>query len=190
MRAEEPNTQRLGERILEDGDRLLRMVDNLLDTTRLEEGHHTLEMEPISVRAIVEAGISELTERAVANGIQVEHDVPAELSLVADRAAFESVLRNILDNAIKACIAGEGQTVSGRARAIDGQIEMKVTDDGIGFPPQDAAMIFEKFYRSGDEIRRATPGTGLGLEAASEGPGKGATFTVNWPAAKQETAAS
>jgi signal transduction histidine kinase len=67
----------------------------------------------------------------------------------------------------------------------------------LGFPPEDAAMIFEKFHRLGDELRRTMPGTGLGLyivkrlvelsggriEAKSDGPGKGATVTIRWPEA-------
>lgn len=203
MRAGEPDTRKLGERILEDGDRLLRMVDNLLDTTRLEEGRHELETEPISVRAMVEAGITELEGRAKANGIEVGHEVPGDLTLLADRAAFESVLRNVLDNAVKACVAGEGHRVNVSARALDGRVELSVSDDGIGFPADDASTIFEKFYRSGEEIRRTTPGSGLGLyivrklvelskgkiHAHSEGPGKGATITVTWPAGTPTDAA-
>ena len=73
---------------------------------------------------------------------------------------------------------------------------LAVSDDGLGFPPEDAAMIFEKFHRLGDELRRATPGTGLGLyivkrlvelsggtvHAESAGPGRGATVSMRWPA--------
>jgi signal transduction histidine kinase len=74
-------------------------------------------------------------------------------------------------------------------------VELAVADDGIGFPPEDAAMIFEKFYRVGDELRRSMPGTGLGLyivkrlveqsggtiAAQSGGPKRGATVTIRWP---------
>lgn len=201
IRMDEPVAQRLGERILQDGARLLRLVDNLLETTHLEEGHRPLKMEPISLLNIVEAGVAELEERAHDNDISINQEIPKELTLVTDRAAFESVFRNILDNAIKACIAGEGHAVAITARAVHDHVEVKVSDDGIGFPPQDSAMIFEKFYRSGEEIRRAMPGTGLGLyivhklmkvsggkiEAMSEGLGKGATFTINWPSPKLET---
>ena len=76
----------------------------------------------------------------------------------------------------------------------NGNIELIVKDDGVGFPPEDANMIFEKFYRAGDEIRRTTPGSGLGLyivkrladlsnanvHATSEGTGRGAQFTLTW----------
>src|SRR5690606_15262248 len=75
MRSQEPDTQRLGRRILEDGDRLLRMVDNLLDTTRLEEGRHTLTGNDVSLRGAVDAAVAEVAERAALNGIRIEVDV-------------------------------------------------------------------------------------------------------------------
>ena len=197
MRATDPDTQRLGQRVLEDGERLLRMVDNLLETTRLEEGRHTLESEPVALQEIVAQCIEAIAERARLSGIAVETQVPQELAIAADRAAFETVLRNLLDNAVKACVAGEGSKIRVEASAGEGQITISVHDDGLGFPPSEATAIFEKFHRLGDELRRTTPGTGLGLyivkrlvelsgatvEATSPGSGRGATVTVHWPAA-------
>jgi signal transduction histidine kinase len=105
------------------------------------------------------------------------------------------VLRNLLDNALKACVAGGGRSITLRAARSAGSVELAVVDDGIGFPPEDAAMIFEKFYRVGDELRRSMPGTGLGLYivkrlieqsggtivAQSLGPKRGAAVTIRWP---------
>jgi signal transduction histidine kinase len=82
-----------------------------------------------------------------------------------------------------------------RAARDAGGTSLAVSDDGLGFAPEDAGMIFEKFHRLGDELRRTTPGTGLGLyivkrlvelsggsvAARSEGPGHGATVTLRWP---------
>ena len=81
-------------------------------------------------------------------------------------------------------------------------VELAVADDGVGFEPALAEKLFEKFYRPGDELRRTSKGTGLGLyvvrrfvelergwvAAASPGPGCGATFTVAWPAATPDAA--
>lgn len=195
MRADSPDSRRLGQRILEDGERLLRMVDNLLDTTRLEEGRQALAPEPVDVGAAVAAAVSEIAERAAANGIAVDTEVEEGLRIVIDPTALETVLRNLLDNAIKACVAGEGRHVDVRALRTGGRIELTVSDDGLGFPPEDAAMIFEKFHRLGDELRRSMAGTGLGLyivkrlvelsgatvRASSAGPGRGATLAVAWP---------
>jgi len=195
LRSKDPDSERLGQRILEDGERLLRMVDNLLDTTRLEEGQHTLAPEPTQLRAALETGIEAIRERANQHGIAIELQADPALSLSIDRTALETILRNLLDNALKACIAGAGRRIEVALVENDRGIALVVSDDGLGFPPEDAAMMFEKFYRLGDELRRSTPGTGLGLfivkrlaelshasiDAASEGPGRGATVTVTWP---------
>ena len=196
-RPDHDQTERLARRMLEDGDRLLRMVENLLDTTRLEEGRVELKGEAIMLSGTVRASAAQYEEQARSHGIEIHLDVADDLQIEADPVAIETVLRNLLDNAIKACVAGQGQNVWIDARPADGFARINVRDDGSGFSPEDAKMIFEKFYRLGDEMRRSTPGTGLGLylvrglaefsgarvNAASEGPGLGATITLEWPAA-------
>ena len=195
LRVDDPDTQRLGHRMLDDGERLLRMVDNLLDTTRVEEGRMELTPEPLTLRSLAESCVGELATRARHNDIEIQVDVPDSLRVSADRTTLETVLRNLLDNAVKACIAGQGHSIRLHAEQAGARVEFSITDDGLGFPPEDAAMIFEKFYRLGDELRRSTPGTGLGLyivrrlvelsnariTAESEGPGHGAKLTVSWP---------
>ena len=195
LRSNEPDSKRLGQRILEDGDRLLRMVDNLLETTRLEEGRQRLAPAVTPIRSVAENAVAEVAERARLSSIEIALDVPADLTLSVDPAALETILRNLLDNAIKACVAGDGRRVRVHGARTADAIELAVTDDGLGFAPEDAAMIFEKFYRLGDEERRSMPGTGLGLyivkrlvelsgariEAHSDGSGTGATVTIRWP---------
>ncbi len=195
MRVSDDDSQRLGHRILDDGERLLRMVDNLLDTTRLEEGRMELAPASLQFKSLAEAGAEDLADRARHNDIEIHVDVAENLRVIADRTTLETILRNLLDNAVKACIAGHGHSIRLEARETDARIEFSVTDDGLGFPPEDAAMIFEKFYRLGDELRRSTPGSGLGLYivrrlvelsnakivAESAGPGQGAKLTVTWP---------
>lgn len=195
LRSEEADSQRLGQRILDDCERLLRMVDNLLDTTQLEEGRHTLTPERTSLSEIVEAGLAGIAERTKQHEINTSMDVSADLALSLDRTALETILRNLLDNAFKACVAGEGHAIHVQAERSGGKVTLAVTDDGHGFPSEDAEMMFEKFYRLGDELRRTTPGTGLGLyivkrlaalcgaevTAKSAGTGKGATVSISWP---------
>jgi len=195
LRVGDADVQRLANRMLDDGDRLLRMVDNLLDTTRLEEGRMELAPESLQLKKLAEAGAEDLADRARHNDIEIHVDVAEDLSVIADRTTLETILRNLLDNAVKACIAGHGHSIRLEARQTGARIEFSVTDDGHGFPPEDAAMIFEKFHRLGDELRRSTPGSGLGLYivrrlvelsnakivAESAGPGQGAKLTVTWP---------
>jgi len=191
LRSRETDSQRLGRRILEDGERLLRMIDNLLDTTRLEEGRQKLAPQPTNLHAAAVAAINEIAERARLSNITVTLDATPDLAAQVDPAALATVLRNLLDNAVKACVASHGHSITIRAARAPSGVTLAVIDDGLGFPPEDAAMIFEKFHRLGDELRRTMPGTGLGLyiarglaellggriEVDSE-PKKGSAFTL------------
>ena len=119
----------------------------------------------------------------------------------ADPLAARTVVRNLVDNAVKATAAAGGGTVIVQAGKTDGGVRLEVRDNGLGFQPQEAGRLFEKFYRPGDELRRKSPGSGLGLfivkgfmqlergrvDARSDGPGKGAVFSVSWPAAGETT---
>ena len=111
--------------------------------------------------------------------------------------ALRSVLRNLIDNAIKARESRPGGRIRLEVAREGGRAKLEVRDDGVGFPPEQGEMLFEKFYRPGDEMQRPSRGSGLGLylvrkfvelyggeiRAASEGPGRGATFTIRWPLA-------
>jgi signal transduction histidine kinase len=109
-----------------------------------------------------------------------------------------------VSNAVKSVAAkGGGGTVWLDARVEGDQVRVEVRDDGLGFEPAESRRLFGKFYRPGDELRRRTQGSGLGLSivarfvqagggrvsAASEGPGRGATFRVWWPRARREESA-
>jgi signal transduction histidine kinase len=195
LRSRDDDSKRLGTRILEDGERLLRMIDNLLDTTRLEEGRQRLTPQPTNLGASSKTAIAAIAERARASGVTVTIAVADDLTLQVDPVVVETGLRNLLDNALKSCVAAKSGSIAVRGTQDANGVTLAVSDDGLGFPPEDAAMIFEKFHRLGDELRRATPGTGLGLyivkrlvelsggtvHAASAGPGRGATVSMRWP---------
>jgi two-component system sensor histidine kinase SenX3 len=196
LRSRDDDGKRLGTRILEDGERLLRMIDNLLDTTRLEEGRQRLTPQLTNLHAASTAAIAAIAERARSGGVAITLDVAADLAPHVDPVVVETGLRNLLDNALKSCTAAKSGTIKVRGTRDASGITLAVSDDGLGFPPEDAEMIFEKFHRLGDELRRATPGTGLGLyivkrlvelsggnvRAESAGPGRGATVSMRWPA--------
>ena len=196
LRSREDDTKRLGQRILDDGERLLRMIDNLLETTRLEEGREKLAPQLTNLHAAAAAAVAAVDERARLSGVAVTLDVPVDLSLEIDPVVVETGLRNLLDNALKSCVAANSRAITVRGRRGSGSVELAVSDDGLGFAREDAGMLFEKFQRLGDELRRATPGTGLGLyivrrlvelsggrvHAHSDGLRKGATVTLRWAA--------
>ncbi|MGD2167572.1 MAG: histidine kinase dimerization/phospho-acceptor domain-containing protein, partial [Gammaproteobacteria bacterium] len=111
QRAQSQDAQRLGNRILADDERLLRMVENLLDTTRLEEGHHRLAAESIDVARVVGEVVSGARERAKEHGIEIVTDVHPSLTVTADPTGLETILSNLLDNSIKACAAADGESI-------------------------------------------------------------------------------
>ena len=194
LRSADADCRRLGQRLLNDGERLLNMVDNLLDTTRIEDGELELHPQAMSLAAVVGAACERIVDDARAHNVAIHTNVDDAIRLFGDQAAFETVLRNLLDNALKACIAGNGRRIAIGAERVGESVEIKVADDGIGFPANVAQAIFGKFYRA---PQSRMPGTGLGLyivhrlaalsgasiTAASEGVGKGAAFTIRWPVA-------
>jgi signal transduction histidine kinase len=114
---------------------------------------------------------------------------------MSDPLALDVVVRNILENALVALGPGGGGSIALSARAVGGHVELAVRDTGVGFAAADTARLFEKFsHRRGGA---GNSGTGLGLfivrklmhlaggsvSAHSDGPGKGASFLLSWPAA-------
>lgn len=188
-------TGRIAERMVAEVDRLEVMVTDILDAARLGEGR--LEPQPVrlSLADEVQRVVGNLACRARPARVELEADVPAGLEVWAEPAALRAVLSNLVRNAIQSAAAAGGGHVRLAARPAEGAVAIEVADDGTGFEPGEARRLFEKFYRPGDELRRRTPGTGLGLhivesfvrlaggrvEAASPGPGRGARFTVHWP---------
>ncbi len=180
-------------RLLADLGRLDRMIGNLLDASRLSAAAVRSAPEPRALRAEVEAVIEELWQLANECDVRLRPEIPPEVVVRADAEGLRTVLRNLLQNAIKAACGGG--TVTVRASAADGRVRLEVIDDGIGFPPAEAPRLFERFYRVEDASNQRPGGTGLGLflvrrcveldggavEARSEGPGRGATFAVTLP---------
>lgn len=186
-------------RILADTERLDEMIHKLLDASRLERGRIELRPEPVALGQIVDEATRELQDRAAERRVRIVKQVADDLEVMADPVAAKTVVRNLLENAIQATAAGGGGEVRLEARRAKDVVHLEVQDTGIGFPPQEAKRLFDKFYRPGDEMRRQvrTAGTGLGLyiverlmsgrvEAMSLGPGEGATFDVWWPEAEQD----
>lgn len=187
---------KLGYRILSESRRLLRMIDNLLNTTRLEEGRWELRAATENVADTVEAAITRVDEVLKRHGLSVSKNIDQSHRVLIDTAVFAIVIDNLIDNSIKSCIAAGGQGLSITSQQRKGMTEITITDDGIGFPEADAELIFDKFYRPGDELRRKTPGSGLGLylvrQLVERSGGKvsgcnnldsrGATFTLQLPA--------
>ncbi|MDH3691230.1 MAG: HAMP domain-containing histidine kinase [Gammaproteobacteria bacterium] len=191
--------QRLIRQILDELERLEGMIENLLDTARIEDGKSTFRAEPIELCGTIRDAVRAFEARAQSSGVMVQIDLEDEIFIETDRSALATVLRNLLDNAWKATRDKEGAQIKVRAYHGSNGVTMEVHDNGEGFAPEETDKLFEKFYRPGDEMRRGGQGSGLGLyivrvlvkrsggqiRAFSSGRTKGATFTVVWPAMKE-----
>lgn len=191
-----PRRTELVHRLLADLGRLQRVISNLLDTSRLSAA----ELRGAPQRTVLADAVADVLgelrdQEEGAAAIRVA--VPPELVIVADPEGLHTLLRNLMHNAIKAT-AGGGD-VSVRAWEANDGVHLEVRDTGIGFPPEEASHLFDKFYRVNGDAGERPAGTGLGLylvrrfaeldggtvTAQSEGPGRGARFAVTWPLAQR-----
>jgi two-component system, OmpR family, sensor histidine kinase KdpD len=155
-----PDSRRdLAENIRDEGERLDRYVQNLLDMTRLGHGALKPRRAPQDVAEIVGGARSRM--QAVLRAHDLRMDLATGLPMIiADRVLLEQVLVNILDNAAKYAPEGTEITIAARLEGV--RVEISVTDRGPGIPAADQARIFDMFYRvEGGDRQRA--GTGLGL---------------------------
>jgi two-component system sensor histidine kinase KdpD len=145
--------------IEDDTSRMSRFLANIMEMTRLETGEIVPRIDRVALQDVVEAAMGRLPNRP-----KVDYDIPVDLPMVAvDPVLLEQVLVNILDNSLK--YAAQDSVIGMAAMVAAGRVVLRITDAGIGIPPQDLPHVFDSFYRArrGD---RVTPGTGLGLAIA------------------------
>jgi two-component system sensor histidine kinase KdpD len=184
----------LSEAVVEEGHRLSRLVENLLDVSRLESGKAEPHREAIAVSEVLEAARRSIgAERAALVRLALDDDLPP---LRADPAQLERAFANLLDNAV---VHGGGEPVLVRSRLVGPRLVVRVVDSGPGIPHNERERIFEPFYRAPDGNGS---GSGLGLAiargfvAANEGeleveslPGQGTSFVVSFEPAAGEGSA-
>lgn len=196
--------QTLSRRMLDDLQRMQNMVSKILDSARLDRGRLNLNRERLFVADAVSHVAGHLDDAAKRDNISFDVSVPADLEITADPMAVDGVLRNLIENAMAAMGPTKGGTLTITAAHDGSSVRLQVCDTGIGFEPAQAPKLFDKFYRLDTAGGRDAAGTGLGLyivqrfmhfedgnvSAESQGPGKGATFTVTWPAARVSESAA
>jgi len=177
------------ETVRQQTDHLQRMIDDLLEFSRLESGRVTLRLQPVDLPVVVEAVVEKLTPLAASAGVTLVNLVPEDLpTLAADPWRLEQVVTNLVDNAIKFTPAQGRVTI--RARDTGDFIEVSVEDTGIGIPADQLERVFERFYQVDGGVNRLYKGTGLGLTIcrhlvehhggriwATSEVGRGTTFT-------------
>ncbi len=161
---EQPNPAVL-QVMLEQAERLSRLVEQLLDLSRLESGDVPLSLEPVDLRTLVDGVAREVRVARPDLETEVLNDVPADLPPIpGDRERLHQVLFNLLDNAVRFTPA-EGR-VSVRAIRKGGMCEVEVQDTGPGIPEEHLGLVFERFYRVDPSRSRGDGGTGIGLAIA------------------------
>ena len=177
----------------QEADWLSDLINSLLDLSRLESGQYPARMMAVSMRDIVDGVIALLDMQIGRTGCNLQIDMPANLPLVfGDKELMKILVKNLVSNAIK--FSQEGTPVEIRAWEADDSLVLQIADQGIGIPPEEVPLLFQKFFRSRLAEQSGIRGTGLGLvlakeiaelhgasiEAASE-LGVGTRFTVTMP---------
>ena len=144
-------------------DRLELLVEDLLTLAQLESGNPNLQMGTVDLSSFLPEMVPDWEKKLTRKQLNIIVDVPTDLfAICADRTRLQEALYNLLDNAVK--YSREHGEIRLSARQRDGEIELAVSDDGIGIATEDLPRIFERFYRA-DKARSPdnVSGTGLGL---------------------------
>lgn len=155
-------TTRFLDIIDKNANRLTLLIDDLLLLARLDSGRLELNLQPVDLEQAAQDAIDDAALIARARDVTLVNQVTRQLAAQADPDRLRQVLANLIDNAIK--YGRPSGRVLVAAEALDGsQVEVSVTDDGPGIPPEAKARIFERFYRVDKARSREQGGTGLGL---------------------------
>jgi signal transduction histidine kinase len=148
--------------ILRESERLGRLVESLLDFSRMEAGRRQYQFQPLETAAWLREVAKEFEPEAARAGYAFEASIPSQLPGVSgDRDALSLAIRNLLDNAMK--YSPESKTVWLEAHAVGDRVRIRVRDRGVGIPARLQGHIFEKFYRVSGEPTKTVKGVGLGL---------------------------
>lgn len=195
---EHPNPHTL-QVMLAQTERLGRLIEQLLELSRLESGELPLQREELTLAPLVTQVLSEIEVARFDRGVVVDSELPDDLPAVdADPERLHQVLFNLLDNAVRFTPSGGAVTVS--AHRLNGSVEVQVSDTGVGIPQEHLPRLFERFYRADPARSREDGGTGIGLAiarsvveahgghiSAMSEPGRGSVFTFDLPVASAAT---
>jgi signal transduction histidine kinase/DNA-binding response OmpR family regulator len=154
--------------LLSKVDEINLLIEQMLETARLEDGRLVLEVESLDLREVARTAVAEVTRRLTARH-RLEVDLADEPIIVTcDRARLLTIVSNLLDNAVKYSPHGGEVRLAGRVDAVGRHAEISVSDQGIGIDPQEMRTIFTRFGRVVNADNSHIPGTGLGLYVARQ----------------------
>jgi signal transduction histidine kinase len=178
--------------ILTSGRHLLSLINDILDLSKIEAGRMDLHLEEFDVAVAIDNALVLVRERATRKGLSLDWKTGGEMQTIrADQRKFKQVLLNLLSNALK--FTPEGGKIALRATMHNGQVEVAVSDTGVGIAKEDHQAVFEEFRQVGDALKRRE-GTGLGLALSRKfvelhggrmwlesEPGRGSIFSFTLP---------
>ncbi|MFC1977131.1 PAS domain S-box protein [Chloroflexota bacterium] len=182
--------------ILESGQHLLSLINDILDLSKIEAGKLELELSKVKIKDLLESSLVMIREKALVHGIGINIDtagVLEGLENMVDERRVKQVMFNLLSNAVK--FTPDGGTIRIEGKKKGKELIISVSDTGVGIAPEEQARVFEEFYQAKGAIKDKTPGTGLGLSVTkriveihggriwveSEGLDKGSRFTFTLP---------
>jgi signal transduction histidine kinase len=190
--------RRFLETIDRNSTRLIGLVGDLLDLSRLEAGRVELEPQPLDTPSLVRGALAAVSNLFEARGTDLRVDVPESVPpILGDRRRVEQILTNLLANAAKYTPAGGIVEVA--AYSVNGHVSLSVADNGPGVPEAERDIVFDKFYRGRNAQQRGEAGSGLGLAIVKslvdlhggsvrieDSVPRGARFVVELPRALEE----
>ena len=174
-----------------NSQRLLRMVNDILDLSKLEHGKLTMKVQPVEISSLALRCVDIYRSKASSVGVRFEEQIERDLpQLPADEHHIESVFMNLLGNALR--FSPQGETIIVTLTQENGHVKFTVSDKGIGIPAEDLPYVFDRFFQV--EGKQSSEGSGVGLTLAKEivdlhegkvevqsQSGEGATFSVTLP---------
>jgi signal transduction histidine kinase/DNA-binding response OmpR family regulator len=183
--------------VVSEGERLTKLIDDVLDLAKIEAGKFSWNMESVSVTDVIERAIAATASLFEAKKLNLVREIePGLPNVTGDQDRLIQVVINLISNAVKFTDAG---SITCAARRHTSELMVSVTDQGIGIAPADQSMVFEKFKQVGDTLTDKPKGTGLGLPICKEivehhggriwvesASGHGSTFSFTLPLAGSE----
>ena len=180
------------EGIMRNAKRLSRIINDLLDLSRIEAGKYSIGASKVHIKPLVQRVVDSYRTQITSKEIRLDIDMAEDTCVLGDESALEQILSNLIDNATK--YVPQGGLVRVRATPVLSSIRIEVLDNGPGIPIEHQGRLFERFYRVDAGRSREMGGTGLGLAivkhltAALDGqvgvdshPGEGTHFWVILP---------
>jgi signal transduction histidine kinase len=181
------------ETIVNESERLARLVDNVLDFSKIEQGKKIYRLRPTRLEDVAGSAVRAMQFPLAQQGFHVHFSVQQDMpELKADPDAIQQAILNLLTNAMK--YSGDAREIDLRLAARNGDAVIEVADKGLGMEPEEQKHVFEKFYRAPSHESRLIAGTGLGLTLVAHiakahggrvqvesSPGAGSTFSILIP---------